>query len=213
MLIADRDHVIFSYSRKHDQLVPLRLLHGYKGYLLADAAGVYEALYRTELVVDVACWAHTRRYFYKALPTDRERAAAGIAFIDKLFEIERDIASQPPTRKLQERKRRSAPIVSAFATWTEVESLVVLPKSPIAAALTYARNQREPLNRFLTDGRLRLDNNLSELELRRQAVGGRIGFSSQPTKAAKPMPPSSPSSHLANSTGSTPVPTSVTCSP
>jgi hypothetical protein len=38
-------------------------------------------------------------------------------------------------------------------------------------SLNYLVNQREPLCRFLSDGRLRLDNNLSELELRRQVVG------------------------------------------
>lgn len=37
--------------------------------------------------------------------------------------------------------------------------------------MNYLVNQREPLTRFLEDGRLRLDNNLSELELRRQVVG------------------------------------------
>ncbi|MGF1469911.1 MAG: transposase [Sandaracinaceae bacterium] len=37
--------------------------------------------------------------------------------------------------------------------------------------MRYARNQREGLQRFLSDCRLPLDNNISERELRRQAVG------------------------------------------
>lgn len=37
--------------------------------------------------------------------------------------------------------------------------------------MNYLINQRDALSRFLEDGRLRLDNNLSELELRRQVVG------------------------------------------
>ena len=41
----------------------------------------------------------------------------------------------------------------------------------MAHALTYARNQRGALGRFLEDGRLPLHNNRSERELRRQAVG------------------------------------------
>ena len=45
------------------------------------------------------------------------------------------------------------------------------PESPIGKAITYARNQREPLCRFVEDGRLRLTNNYSERELRREAVG------------------------------------------
>ncbi|WP_338046776.1 IS66 family transposase [Polyangium spumosum] len=52
-----------------------------------------------------------------------------------------------------------------------MEELTALPKSPIGQAIGYARNQWVPLTRFLDDGRLRLDNNQSELELRREAVG------------------------------------------
>ncbi|XXY95652.1 transposase [Sorangium sp. So ce296] len=49
--------------------------------------------------------------------------------------------------------------------------MLVLPRSPIAGAIGYARNQWTALTRFLEDGRLRLDNNRSELELRREALG------------------------------------------
>jgi len=43
--------------------------------------------------------------------------------------------------------------------------------TPIDAAFGYLLNQRKPLRRFLDDGRLRLDNNPSELELRAEVVG------------------------------------------
>ena len=41
----------------------------------------------------------------------------------------------------------------------------------MAAALNYANNQREALQRFLEDGRIPIHNNDSERALRRQAVG------------------------------------------
>ncbi len=43
--------------------------------------------------------------------------------------------------------------------------------SPIAKALNYGLNQETGLRRFLKDGRLPLDNNISERALRREAVG------------------------------------------
>ncbi|NMO14211.1 transposase [Pyxidicoccus fallax] len=46
-----------------------------------------------------------------------------------------------------------------------------MPKSPLGEALTYLLNQLTPLERFLEDGRLWLDNNLSENALRHQVVG------------------------------------------
>ena len=47
----------------------------------------------------------------------------------------------------------------------------MLPKSSLAKALTYARNQWQALRRYTEDGRLTIDNNLSERTLRHQAVG------------------------------------------
>ncbi len=47
----------------------------------------------------------------------------------------------------------------------------VLPKSNLAKAVTYARNQWEALRRYTEDGRLTIDNNVSERTLRHQAIG------------------------------------------
>jgi transposase len=46
-----------------------------------------------------------------------------------------------------------------------------LPKSSLAKAVTYARNQWEALRRYTKDGRPTIDNNVSERTLRHQAVG------------------------------------------
>ena len=43
--------------------------------------------------------------------------------------------------------------------------------APIAKAMNYLVNHKVPLTRFLDNGMLRLDNNLAELELRREKVG------------------------------------------
>lgn len=71
----------------------------------------------------------------------------------------------------KERAQRAGPVLEAFLKWVDCESLQTLPHSPMGKALTYARNQRDVLSRFMEDGRLRLDNNWCERELRRQAVG------------------------------------------
>jgi hypothetical protein len=46
-----------------------------------------------------------------------------------------------------------------------------LPKSPLGKALVYARNQWEAFRRYTEDGRLTIDNNVSERTLRAQAIG------------------------------------------
>ena len=47
----------------------------------------------------------------------------------------------------------------------------LLPKSALAQAIGYALNQWEALCRYTQDGRLTIDNNVSERRLRDQAIG------------------------------------------
>ncbi len=169
--VAPDKHVLFRYSKRHDSEAVDALLDGYKGYLVADASAVYDHLYRGGDIVEVGCWAHARRYFFKALPSDPERAKTALAWIAALFALERSAVSTPAKKRRELRQTRSAPIVKDFFTWCEHESLVVLDESPIAQAITYARNQEDALRRFLDDGRLPMHNNLSELNLRREVIG------------------------------------------
>jgi hypothetical protein len=171
VLVAPGKHVLYRYSDRHDGAAVDALLEGYKGYLVADAHVVYDHLYATGHVTEVACWAHCRRYFFKALESDPERAKAALAFIATLFKIERSVATAPRKKKEQARKRQSEPIVDRFFAWCDSERDLVLDESPISKAINYARNQRDALRRFLDDGRLPLHNNISELALRRQVVG------------------------------------------
>lgn len=171
VLVAPEKHVLYAYSRSHDGKAVDQLLGDYEGYLVADAHSVYEHLYTSGEVIEVACWAHCRRYFFKALESDPERAKAGLSHIAALFRIERTVADA--SRKERERTRRdkTRPIVDRFFEWCDAEFPQVLDETPIQEALRYARNQRVALRRFLDDGRLPAHNNISELNLRRQVVG------------------------------------------
>ncbi|WP_437715939.1 transposase [Sorangium sp. So ce448] len=112
-----------------------------------------------------------RIQFFEAMTSDRERATVAIGFIRKLYAIDKATKELPPSRRTEQRRTDAEPVLVAFRVWLETEDLLVLPRSPIAGAIGYALNQWTALNRFLEDGRLRLDNNRSELELRREAVG------------------------------------------
>jgi len=176
VLVAPEKHVLYGYSKKHNSDAVDALLGGYKGYLVADAHAVYDHLYTDGEVIEVGCWAHARRYFYKALASDPERAKVALAHIGALFRIERSIADAPRKKKEQVRRTKSRPIVDKFFEWCDAEAPLVLDETPMAAGLTYARNQRIALRRFLDDGRLPMHNNISELNLRRQVLGRRNWF-------------------------------------
>lgn len=171
VVIAPERHVLFAYTAKHDGAAVDGLLEGYQGYLVADAHAVFDHLYRRGTMIEVACWAHARRYWWKALDTDPDRARQALAFIGGLFRVERAAATAPPEHRLAARRAESKPIVDAFFAWCETEAGKVLDETPTAKAIGYALNQRVALQRFLDDGRLPIHNNGSERALRREAIG------------------------------------------
>jgi transposase len=169
--VAPNKHVLFAYSKRHDGAAVDDLLEGYAGYLVADAHAVYDHLYRNGAVIEVGCWAHARRYFFKAIESDPERAKTALAWIGALFALERSMVTTPAKKRREIRQARAAPIIDAFFAWCDQEAERVLDESPMAQGIGYARNQRAALRRFLDDGRLPVHNNISELNLRREVVG------------------------------------------
>jgi hypothetical protein len=91
--------------------------------------------------------------------------------IGQLFDEERRTKGIAPDLRRQIRDTKHRSIVAKFETWCDDESLKVVDESPLAKAINYAKNQREALRTFLDDGRVPIDNNWSERELRRIAWG------------------------------------------
>ena len=171
VVVAPERHVLFAFSPKHNSKAVDQILAGYKGYLVADAHAVYEHLYKSGEIVEVGCWAHTRRYFFKALESDPDRARKALALIGALFRVERPLANAPPGKRRAVRARESRPILERFFAWCDAEAAHVLDETPISSGIGYARNQRQALMRFLDDERLPIHNNISENALRREAIG------------------------------------------
>lgn len=171
VVVAPTRHVLFRYTPKHNGAAVDSMLKEYKGVLVADAHSVYDHLYEDGSVTEAGCWAHARRYFFKALLSEPEQAREALALIGKLFKLERKSAGLSPKRRKKQRQEKSRPVVDAFFDWCDARVEAVLDETPLAKAIGYVRNQREALHTFLTDGRIPLHNNGSERELRRQAIG------------------------------------------
>ena len=171
VFIADRDHVVFRYAAENTSPVVSGLLRGFRGNLLADAAPVYDALYRGGEVIEHACWFHCRRYFFRALESERELAMEALAIIGKLFEADRGCRSIEMPARTAVRADATRPVLQMFDRWIDIHRNHVDPGGRLDKAIGYYDNQREALHRFLADGRLRLDNNISEAELRNVVLG------------------------------------------
>jgi transposase len=171
VVLAPGRHALFHFTRKHDKAAVDTLLAGYQGYLVADAHSVYDHLYADGTVVEVACWAHCRRYFFKALASEPEPAREALAIIGELFRREREARGFVPEARLRYRAEHARPFVEAFFAWCRARAPSLLEGTPLHTAVRYALNHEPAFRRFLEDGRLPLHNNDSERQLRRQAVG------------------------------------------
>ena len=169
--VAPERHVFFEYSAKHDGAAADAVLKDYKGFLVADATSVLDHLYESGDILEVGCWAHTRRYFYKAFGAQPDVAREPLAMIGALFKIERDLVSAPRKKRSETRERLSRPLVEKFFAWCKEQESRALDETPLAKAIGYALNQQEALERFLAEPMLPIHNNVSERNLRRIAVG------------------------------------------
>jgi transposase len=159
----------FTTSRKRDG--PMRVLRDFRGFLQADAYGGYDGLFVPGGAVEVACWAHARRKFIDAEPTDPELSKAAVDRIRLLFQIEETASDLADDERQALRQEKARPLIDEFEAWVDQVEMQVLPKSPLAKAIGYVRNQRGALRQYLEDGRLSISNNAAERAMRPFAIG------------------------------------------
>jgi transposase len=162
--------VVFDATTTHERDGPETFLASFRGALQADAYSGYDALYQRGHVVEIGCWAHARRRFVEAFLTDGS-AARMVALIQQLYQVEHTATPLEADARRALRQEQSVPLLVRIDTERQVLAQTVLPKSPLGDAVRYLTNQWTALQRFLEDGRLAIDNNRAENQLRVVAVG------------------------------------------
>ena len=91
----------------------------------------------------------------------------------RLYEVEHEAKEHglDADGRRELRQRVSKVVLDELKPWLEALRPHVLPKSPMGDAIGYALRQWGPLTRFLDDGRLEIDNNRVERQMRTVAVG------------------------------------------
>jgi transposase len=183
---ADYPYVVFDFTADYSKEGPQQFLKGYKGYLQADALAQYEGLYGPDKIKHVCCWAHARRKFVAAVEGGDQRGNAVLELIRQLYAIERQmppllppvddplkqqLRQQREEQRQQIRQQQARPLLDELKKWLDEHKGQVLPKTPLGQAIGYALNNWEALCRYLEQGYLAIDNNLSERTLRAIALG------------------------------------------
>jgi transposase len=159
------------------------LLAGFKGYLQTDAYAGYNGVAGRADVVAVGCLAHARRRFDAVLKSvgkhskhpEAVLAREALAFIRRLYQIEKAIKGKSPEERLRRRQTESQGILNDFAQW-RVHHLDRAASfgGALAKAFGYLGNHWAALTRFVEDERLQLDNNRAERHIRPIATGRKV---------------------------------------
>lgn len=165
--------VLFEYAPSRSAKVPENILQQFIGTLQTDGYRAYQNLITKYPIKLLACMAHARRYFEKALDNDKSRASYVMGQIQKLYAIERKIKERAVDTQTIKRYRElyAKPILEKLHTWMQQEYTKVLPKSAIGKAFFYSLNLWDKLSAYTQDGRYLIDNNLIENAIRPLALG------------------------------------------
>lgn len=165
--------VFFDYQEGRGREGPMEILEHFKGYLQTDGYAAYDIFDKRPDITLIHCMAHARRMFNEALDNDYERAFYALCEIQKLYEIER--ISKEANLNFEELKvvrcKTAAPILKGMWLWMQQQYVQVLPKSAIGKALAYSIERWHKLSVYITDGRLKIDNNPVENSIRPVALG------------------------------------------
>lgn len=168
---TDNPFALFDYTKSRERDGPKTFLGDYQGYLQADAFKGYDCIYANGSVIEVACWAHARRYFFDALKSAPQQADFAIKQIRELYKIERETKELSNEERQKIRQEQAVPILDAIEKWLNEQVLFVLPKSLIAKAVNYALNNWQALRQYTKDGQLNIDNNPAERAIRPVVIG------------------------------------------
>jgi hypothetical protein len=178
----------FTISRHRDG--PELFFADYEGTLLGDCWSGFEAIAvaSSGAIERAACNAHARRKVREssAYPDD---AATVLRWYQQLYDIEDRGQELSPNERLSLRQDEGTPIWDELASWLDEVQLrtsqVILPKSDFGKALQYIRNHFVELQRYLSNGHLPIDNNLTEQLMKQVAVGRKNWLFSTSVKGVK----------------------------
>lgn len=185
--VASEEAVFYQLFGTRSAKAARSVLSGYRGTVLCDGYGAYEALARAGPEITLAhCWAHVRRKFVE-IESHYPRACEEILqLISELYFVEREVSrlglpegEECLAQRAKLREERSRPLIEAIRTWAEDQRQKALPRSGLGQATEYLLGLWKGLTRFLENPRIPLDNNAAERALRGVVIGRKNHYGSR----------------------------------
>ena len=166
--------ILYEYQETREAKHPKRFLAGFKGHLQTDAYSGYDWSDEIPGVIHMACMTHGRRPFaelQKAAKKSKGLAYQALEIIGVLYHIEAQIKDKTVEEKYQQRQEHSKPQLEKLHAWLLKHVNQAPPKGKLGQAMRYLINHWQKLIRYIDDGRLHIDNNAIENDIRPFALG------------------------------------------
>lgn len=169
---ADPPIVVYHYAPGRSGEHAERMLEGFDGVLQVDGYGGYHRLARAERKGGAPlrlawCWSHGRREIIAATPKAGSPIAAAILVrIAALYAIEAEIRGKEAPIRQSVRADRSRPLVTELGDFLRAQAARLSGRSDMGKAVAYLLNHWAGLTLFLDDGRVEMDTNLVENQIR-----------------------------------------------
>jgi transposase len=169
---ADPPIVVYHYAPGRSGKHAEHILDGFDGILQVDGYQGYHRLARLERQGGAplrlaACWSHSRREIIAATPkAGSPIAEAVLARIAALYAIEKEIRGSDAAIRQKARNERSRPLVAELERFLREQAARLSPGSEMGKAIAYLLNHWAGLTLFLDDGRVEMDTNPVENQIR-----------------------------------------------
>lgn len=167
----DLKAVVYDFTEGRSGTHARAFLGDWRGQLVCDDYGGYKACFE-QGITEVGCMAHARRKFFDLHQSGKSLIAEqALKSIGQLYEIEAHAADLTPEARQQLRAQQARPIADTLHAWMQAHRIKVPDNTGIAKALDYSLKRWGALTRYLDDGRLPVDNNWIENQMRPIALG------------------------------------------
>jgi len=177
--------VLFYYelTRGTDHL--RKFYEDFKGYITCDAYCSYQILEKEnrDVICVCGCMMHMRRRYTQSLALiDKSKLSdaeilelpetKALVLIGKIYDADEALKSLSAEERLAQRKAIVRPHVDEYFEFVDsIDTSDPLISNRLKDAVNYSKNQKEFLNRFLTDGNIPIDNGATERHIRSFAIG------------------------------------------
>jgi transposase len=189
---SDEPIVLLDYQPGRGQVHPQAFLGDYRGILVTDG---YTAWRTLRGATHVGCMAHSQRRFVEALKTRKNGGGPPeqtLRFFEQLYRIEKqardrkhDAGETQADCIRRFRQQHSLPVLNALKAWLDDIAPKVVPDTKLGDAVSYTLNQWDYLTRYISDGRIPIDNNILERDIRIFATGRKSWLFSDTANGAR----------------------------